>query len=59
MNEYEQQLLASGNPHWMLSYIKKTPTSYIKIFINEIIKCDKKTCNFALKKFLDANEMLR
>jgi hypothetical protein len=59
MNEYEEKLLGSNNPHWMLSYIKSQPTTYAKVFINAIINCDSKTCNYALKRFLDANEMLR
>jgi hypothetical protein len=59
LNEYEQQLLDANNPHWMLSYIKSQPTSYIKIFINAIKNSNSKSCNSGLKKFLAANEMLQ
>ena len=59
MNEYEQQLLDANNPHWILSYIKSTPTSYIKTFINAIKNSNSESCNSGLKKFLAANEMLQ
>ena len=59
MNEYEEQLLASGNPHWMLSYISHQDTLFVKVFIAAIRKCSSKTASFGLERFLKANERLR
>jgi hypothetical protein len=59
MSEYEEQLLDSNNPHWMLSYIKSTHTQFVKIFISAILRCDKKTANHGLETFLQQNERLR
>lgn len=59
VNEYEEQLLASGNPHWMLSYIKSTHTAFVKMFIAAIQDSNSLTARHGLERFLKANERLR
>ena len=59
MNEYEEQLLASNNPHWMLSYISHQETLFAKVFIAAIKQCASKTAIHGLERFLKANERLR
>ena len=59
MNEYEQQLLASNNPHWMLSYINSTHTEFVKVFIAAIEQGNSLTARYGLERFLKANERLR
>jgi len=59
VNEYEQQLLESGNPHWMLSYIVNQNTLSVKVFIEAIKRAGSKTALHGLERFLKANERLR
>lgn len=59
MNEYEEQLMATGNPHWMLSYIKSTHTAFVKMFIAAIQQSTSLTAKHGLETFLKANERLR
>jgi|21_taG_2_1085346.scaffolds.fasta_scaffold22933_6 hypothetical protein len=59
MSEYEEQLLDTNNPHWMLSYIKSSHTHFVQVFIGAIKRCDKKTANHGLETFLQQNERLR
>ena len=59
MSEYEEQLIASGNPHWMLSYINSSHTEFIKIFIAAIENNTSLSAHNGLERFLKANERLR
>ena len=59
MNEYEDQLMASNNPHWMLSYINSTHTKYVKVFIAAIQDNTSLSAMSGLERFLKANERLR
>ena len=59
MNEYEQQLMASGNPHWMLSYISSNYTNYVKVFIAAIEDNTSLSAHNGLERFLKANQRLR
>jgi hypothetical protein len=59
MNEYEEVLMSSGNPHWMLSYINSTHTEYVKVFIAAIRNNTSLSAINGLERFLKANERLR
>ena len=59
MNEYEEQLLSSNNPHWMLSYISHQETLFAKVFVAAIKKCQSRSAKSGLDRFLKVNERLR
>jgi len=59
MNEYEEELMASNNPHWMLSYINSTHTKYVKDFIAAIQDNTSLSALNGLERFLKANQRLR